>query len=265
MATSANRSRIFPARSKKSYRLEMEGRTLYLLLTLMALTGVVVFYLGVVTGKAIRDPNATVSLSAEMRAPDARQGAADLQSTLALNNALKSKDSLLEGLQVEEAGITERTRSLLDKGLKQLELREVTPGEKPSATKAPNAPLPLLSSPAARKLPGQPSANTLPGNTRLGPARAATPAMSGNNTAGADKGGTYTVQVFSSKVEKNARELVKRLKNRGFSAYLNRFQSADNQVWYRVRVGRTNRAGADTLSGRLKSEANMKDSQVRKL
>lgn len=255
MATSANRSRLFPARSKKSYRLEMEGRTLYLLLTLMALTGVVVFYLGVVTGKAIRDPNVTVSLSAEMRAPDALQGAADLRNSLALNNALKSKDSLLEGLKVEDAGLTERTRSLLDKGLKQLELREVTPGEKPSAPIAPNAPVSLVTTPPATKMPGQPPANTQPGNTRLGTARAAAPG----------KGGTYTVQVFSSKVEKNARELVKRLKNRGFSAYLNRFQSADNQVWYRVRVGRTNRAEADTLSGRLKSEANMKDPQVRKL
>ncbi len=255
MATSANRSRLFPARSKKSYRLEMEGRTLYLLLTLMALTGVVVFYLGVVTGKAIRDPNLTVSLSAEMRAPDARQGAAALRDSLALNNALKSKDSLLEGLKVEDAGVTERTQSLLDKGLKQLELREVTTGEKPTAPKSPNAPLSPGSTPAAAKLPGQPPANTLAGNTGLGTPRAAAPA----------RGGTYTVQVFSSKVEKNARELVKRLKYRGFSAYLNRFQSADNQVWYRVRVGRTDRAGADTLSGRLKSEANMKDPQVRKL
>lgn len=256
MATSANRSRIFPARSKKAYRLEMEGRTLYLLLTLMALTGVVVFYLGVVTGKAIRDPNVTVSLSAEMRAPDARQATADLQSTLALNNALKSKGSLLEGLKVEDAGVSERTKSLLDRGQKQLELREVTPAEKPSNTvvsntTAPNAPLPLMSVPAARK----PSSNTPPGNIKTGPARAGSPA----------KSGTYTVQVFSSKAEKNARELVKRLKYRGFSAYLNRFQSADNQVWYRVRVGRTDRAGAEILSGRLKSEANMKDPQVRKL
>ncbi|NIP71595.1 MAG: hypothetical protein GWO16_00500, partial [Gammaproteobacteria bacterium] len=69
MATSASRSRLFPNRSRKAYRLEMEGRTLYLLLSLMVLTGGVIFYLGLVTGKALRDPNAAVPLSAELRAP----------------------------------------------------------------------------------------------------------------------------------------------------------------------------------------------------
>ena len=51
----------------------------------------------------------------------------------------------------------------------------------------------------------------------------------------------------------------------GFAAYLNRFQAADRQVWYRVRVGRTSRGKAEALSARLKAEANLNDPQVRKL
>lgn len=258
MATSAHRSRIFPARSKKSYRLEMEGRTLYLLLTLMVLTGVVVFYLGIVTGKAMRDPNNTVALSAQLRTPGAaavEDGKTLTRQGFAFNSALKTQDPLIEGLKTEEEKATLRTQDLLKRGERQLELKEITT---PSAALLSSAPsstaprIPASTSPARQGIPtpAQPIAPKIatraPGSTAL-------------------PGDLYTVQVFTSRYEKNARELVNRLRNQGFSAYLNRYQSSQNKVLYRVRVGRTSRADADILMRRLRTEANLKEPQIRKL
>ena len=56
-----------------------------------------------------------------------------------------------------------------------------------------------------------------------------------------------------------------RLKTQGYSAYLNRFQSGDKDIWYRVRVGRTSESEAKEISQRLASEAGIKEAQVRKL
>jgi cell division septation protein DedD len=227
----------------------MEGRTLYLLLTLMLLTGVVVFYLGVVTGKALRDPNATVSLSAEMRAPadPAAPASAAGQQGLAFNEALRAKEPSIEGLRVEQEGVTQRTEDLVSRVQKQLELEEVKPGDAAPAA-APAKP------PAAAQAPAAAPA----------PARSA-PAPAPPATASTADEGLFTVQVFSSTHQDNARALAERLKGMGFAAYLNRFQDANNQVWFRVRVGRTSRGEAETLSARLRSEANLKNPQVRKL
>ena len=75
MAQSAARSRMFTSRSRRAYRLEMESRTIFLLLSLMVFTGVVVFYLGVVTGMGLRDPN-PAPVAAVPAAPQGVQAAA---------------------------------------------------------------------------------------------------------------------------------------------------------------------------------------------
>ena len=77
--------------------------------------------------------------------------------------------------------------------------------------------------------------------------------------------GEYTVQVFSSQSQDRARELMNRLLNQGFPAYLNRYEGSDKQVWYRVRVGRTDRGGAESLQSRLRTEGKLKNPQVQKL
>lgn len=245
MATSASRSRLFPARARKSYRLEMEGRTLYLLLSLMALTGVVIFYLGLVTGKALRDPNAPVALSAQLGAPAPDADASPAAEKLAFGNALKG-DGKVEGLRLENQQASQVTEALVSEAQRQLKLEETTP-EAPKVTEAPVAAQP----PARSQLPA-PSAPT--------PPRVAQPVA-----PPADDGSLYTVQVFSSQREENARQLMNRLRGQGFAAYMNRFEAADRQVWYRVRVGKTNRTDAETLQSRLKSEAKLKNPQVQKL
>ena len=280
MASSASPSRLFTARSRKSYRLEMESRTLYLLLSLMALTGVVVFYLGVVTGKALRDPNAPVALTAQMSTPAAKDGAAQ-PDPLAFTEALKGDQKGVEGLKAEGQSASQRTDALLSEAQKQLELKEVTPAGTPKAPTAATVSAPRAPAPTGASLPqvaatapaATPSRAAAPGVARpaaprsTAPAapRVAPPATPPAPSATAGNGELYTVQVFSSQHQDSARQLMERLRGQGFAAYLNRFESADRQVWYRVRVGKTDRASAEVLQGRLKSEARLRNPQVQKL
>jgi cell division septation protein DedD len=280
MASSASPSRLFPARSRKSYRLEMESRTLYLLLSLMALTGVVIFYLGVVTGKALRDPNAPVALTAQMGAPAGKDGAAQ-PDKLAFSEALKGDQKGVEGLKVEGQTASQRTDALLSEAQKQLELKEVNPAAPPKAptpatASAPKAPTPASASvpQVAATAPAPPPARaaapsvgrpTPPRTAAAAAPHVASPATPSAPSVAASNGELYTVQVFSSQHQDTARQLMEHLRAQGFAAYLNRFESADRQVWYRVRVGKTDRASAETLQGRLKSEAKLKNPVVQKL
>ena len=81
----------------------------------------------------------------------------------------------------------------------------------------------------------------------------------------ADDGSLYTVQVFSTRTQKTAKDLAIRLKNKGFPAYVSRFQSSRNEVRYRVRVGKTTKARALELSDRLKREGGIRKAQLTKL
>lgn len=257
MATSANRPKTFPARSKKSYRLEMESRTLYLLLSLMALTGVVVFYLGVETGRALRDPNAPVPLSAEFRAPGLRT-APDAGSTppKAFNGALQSEINLIEGLKRDQNQAALKTKNLL-KRTDRFKMEEVLPAksDSPGAKMALTQPKPANPALVKRPAPKAPLPEKAVVAARNKPARA----------KGTDDGSLYTVQVFSSQYQKNAQDLANRLKNKGFPAYVSRFQSSRNEVRFRVRVGKTTKSRAMELSDRLKREALMRKPQLTKL
>jgi len=266
MATSASRSRLFPARTRKSYRLEMESRTLYLLLTLMALTGVVIFYLGLTTGKALRDPNAPVSLTAQVSAPGAEVTAAQ-PGKLAFSEALKGDQKAVEGLRQEGQSATKRTATLLNEAHKQLELKEVTPGAPPKAPAAATAVAPAVAAAPAMPRPSHPAAAlpTAPAAPRLAQPAAPRAEQPAAAAAPAEDGTLYTVQVFSSQRQDRARQLMEQLRNQGFAAYLNRFEAADKQVWYRVRVGKTDQAGAEVLQSRLKTEAKLKNPQIQKL
>ena len=50
---------------------------------------------------------------------------------------------------------------------------------------------------------------------------------------------SYTVQVFSSKLRKNAEDVLNQLREKGFpDAYIHTHINQDNSVLYRVRVGK---------------------------
>lgn len=239
MATTAKRSPFVTPRSSRAYRLEMEGRTILFLVSLLILTGLVLFSLGVVAGMGMRDPAAEAPLAT---APAPEPETPPPGETLSFNEGVNTAEPVIEGLQRDQGQASGHTEKLLKQAEKVLTLEEVpsksvpNPGASvpnpPPAASAPQAATPEASPPAA-----QPPASTV----------------------------RYAVQVFSSRHRSNAQELVARLKKLGFSPYLNQYQSSDGTTWYRVRVGKNPRPEAEQLVRRLRDEANMKAPQIVRL
>ena len=63
----------------------------------------------------------------------------------------------------------------------------------------------------------------------------------------------YTVQVFSSKLRKNAEDVLNRLREKGFpDAYIHTHINQDNDVLYRVRVGKVSKNRAEDRAFELR-------------
>jgi cell division protein FtsN len=271
MTILAKGARMMPPRMHRAYRLEMSGRTLLTLLSLLTLTGLVVFYLGVVTGKGLRDPNPPAAAALAPGAPGAGQPAAGAPGSLTFNQALTAPNSQIEGLRTEQNKLAERTQNLVAQTRQELELEEV-PTKTPLAAAAPAAPkgTAVKSTPVSPAVAAKPSAAppALPRVAAAAPPTVQKPAAkpAPKPAAGAARGDTsYTVQVFSSMQQQNAQDLMAALKKKGFPAYLNQFQDADKKTWYRVRVGTGSKAEADSLAERLKRDGDIKSPRVLKL
>ncbi|MCZ6645051.1 MAG: SPOR domain-containing protein [SAR324 cluster bacterium] len=233
MATSSKRSPLIAPRSRKTYRLEMEGRTIMLMVSLMALTGVVVFSLGIVTGMGMRAPSRAITVATISIPPTEEKEASPDAGALAFNQGVKALDNSIEGLKSDGGQVSSQTKSLLERAERELKLEEL-PAARSQTVKA--APAPKVRSAPAEKLR----------STATSPARRS----------------QYTVQVFSSRHSKNARELMLKLKKQGFDAYLNQFQGSNRETWYRVRVGKVNRSDAQRLVERLMSQAKLKAPRI---
>lgn len=264
MALLANGARGMPPRVHRAYRLEMSGRTLLTLLSLLTLTGLVVFYLGVVTGKGLRDPNTPVVASATAPGAAGAPAAGTDPTSLTFNKALSSPTPQIEGLKSDQTKLSENTDKLVAQARQQLELEEVPAKSALTASPAKLAAAKTAPAPAALAPKSAPSvaaaAPAKPAAVAMKPAPVAAkppvaaPAAMGN--------GAYTVQVFSSTKQANASELMASLKKKGFPAYLNQYQDENKQTWYRVRVGKGSKAEADAMAAKLKASGDIKSPKV---
>jgi cell division protein FtsN len=246
MATNIRQGKLSAPRTRRQYRLEVDGRTMMLMVGLLVLTGVVVFYLGMLSGMGMRGAEAfppVAGITPNATPPNAPQGAEE--QALTFNQELQAGQEQSQGLTVSDSQISRRTRDLLNRAERELVLEETTP---PAAPKAPAQP--QASQPAAPRAsePTAPSVNRAPAPSNP-------PATSSSDTQ-------YTVQVFSSTSQEKAQALMTKLRRQGFNAYLNQFQSAQNRTWYRVRVGRSGKADAEALEQRLRKETDLRDTAV---
>jgi cell division protein FtsN len=256
------------SRTPRTYRIEMGGRTVLVSLGLAVLTGLVVFYMGVLAGKGSRTAEAPAPESATPVAQIPGQAQAP-QGTepgqLAFSEALLKDKPVVEDLLQSQKQTAQQTDQLIARAERELTVEEV-PAQGLAATRrevapaaAPTQPAPAGTAPATAESKSPPR--------REAPAKAAAlrQAPAKSPAAGAKDAGLYTVQVFSSQSRESATQLVNRLKGLGFSAYLNQFQDASRVNWYRVRVGKTNRAEAERLKANLEAKANLKSTQVLEL
>ena len=240
MATSIKRSPYNAPKSSKAYRLEMEGRTLFLLVGLSGLTGLVIFALGVATGMGMREPVRTVPVATVGQpVPSAGEKSTETPAEkLAFSTGVKNKDKTVEGLTLTQQQEATQTRNLVNKAEKELKLEEVpavSSVEKPKTQPVIEPEAPKAQQPTPAQQP------TVPPPAQI------------------DR---YTVQVFSSQQKDNAQELQAKLKKLGFPAFLNQFQGPNKKVWYRVRVGNTSKSDAEQLAKDLSVRAGLKAPQV---
>lgn len=226
MATSIKRSSLITSRAPKAYRLEMESRTILLMVGMMALTGLVIFALGMVTGMGMRDPGGALPVASLASPVPVKSEPVPPPESLAFNKGVDAREPTIEGLKQKEAQASGQTDLLLKRAERELKLEEI------SVTRP--------------KAPSNPPKNK--------------PAARASNPPAA--GELYTVQVFSSRHQERARDLMLRLKRQGFDAYMNQYQGANRENWFRVRVGKMNRADAQRMKGRLKSEAQLKAPRI---
>lgn len=241
----SNRPRAMSPRPQRTYRVEMGGRTVLVSLGLAVLTGLVIFYMGVLAGQGTRTAEAPEPV-AELPG-EAAPGTPD---SLAFSDSLLQDKPVVEDLTRSQQQAAQDTQNLLARA-REFTVEEV-PTTPPAVARAPAAApqAPAAQAPAqAARPPAQAPANAAPAPKR----ETAT-----SNTSGE----MFTVQVFSSKSRESAAELVGKLKGMGFAAYLNQFQDSGRNTWYRVRVGRASKADAERLKGSLEQRANLKSAQV---
>jgi septal ring-binding cell division protein DamX len=232
MASSIKRPSLITPRSPKAYRLEMEGRTIALMVGMMALTGVIVFTLGMVTGMGMRDPSGGLPVAALSTSVPGRSEPSPPAESLAFNKGVAAPQPTIEGLKLKESEASGQTSILLKRAERELKLEEI-PVSRPKITS---------NTPAAK--PAAQASNS-----------PAAPVAKRSNEL-------YTVQVFSSRHQDRARDLMLKLKRQGFAAYMNQYQGTDRASWFRVRVGKLNRADAQRMVDRLKSKAKLKAPRI---
>jgi cell division septation protein DedD len=250
MESLANRPRALTSRFQRTYRVEMGGRSVLISLGLAILMGLVIFYMGVLMGKGSRTAETPPpEPSAELSTSQPKGG----DSNLAFSESLLQDKPAVEDLWQTQQQAARETQDLLARAQRELTVEEVPV---PALTK------PAVSPPAHSAPPAQPRVET---PTAARPSPATAPAVGRQEpaaqTATRDDG-MYTVQVFSSKSRESAVSLVNKLKSMGFAAYLNQFQDSGRNTWYRVRVGKTNRAEAERLKSSLQERARLKSPRV---
>ncbi len=213
-------------KKQKSYRTQFTGAQLLGLVSLVGLSLLISFYLGVITGKSFR-PDAEVTLSSQTAKQKTTPSKPLTPEELEFFNSLDPKDqqqkTSFNTNQIEK--LRKKTESLQ----KQQPAKTTPPPAKETAITTQTSQTPSLPITKPTKPPAPPPVVTV-------------------KTAG-----IYTLQVFTSSNKQRAETLVKRLKESGYlEAYLNPYVTEDKQTLYRVRVGKTNKDSAESLANKLK-------------
>ena len=197
-------------KASTQYTIDLDLKTMIFFLMLALATAVVVFYLGILFGKASRDPN-QANVSTIETTPSNRSE----------EKVITEKDLEIYSIRTEEdtfSDLKKDSASVLKKADKMLETS-------PSSSESSSAPGDAVQTSASsssepesgpQTWPEQSPQDDLPKNT-------------------------YTVQVFATKDRDKAERIVRLLRQQQFDAYLAR-ATIENQTIFRVRVGRKSRA-----------------------
>ena len=229
--------------AKKAYRIQISAATAFALFVLGSVSLVASFYLGMVTGQTMRP----------LPVGDEAPGQTSLQSRKLLNDELeffnlseKPNDPLdinLPDLQK----LQETTRQLAEEQTKIQETLNSSDSAIPKKTDTRTT-----TSNQNKKNLAKPTKETVVSEQMAVPAKT--------------KELNFTVQVFSSKLRKNSENILSQLRRHGFSkSYIYTYISANNEVLYRVRVGKTTKADAEQRAFQLKKLDFIESAQITRI
>ena len=200
------------------YSIDLDIKGVFFFIILALMTAVVVFYLGVLFGKASRDPSFKALSVSEANAPGKTDADKITTNDLEIYNIRTEDDKKITALKKD-------TQSVLDEAERVIQQSKSNqPAQQQAEQTAPQPAVTKSAQPA--QWPDQPSTASLPKNT-------------------------WTVQVFATKDKNKADRIVRMLRRQKFDAYLAQV-NIEGQTIFRVRVGRRPKAEIEKLDQELK-------------
>ena len=212
-------------RPRRTLHFQLNILAVLSLLGLSAFCLAVMFYLGLITGKSLRVP--AVPIAQTPANVEGESGGKTLtEEELSFYNLGEQQSDNLN-LDLKKLNkLREQTDSLA--------AEESTPTTTPQAPQTPKSPTATVSKPK--------------------------PPQASKNQA------RYTIQVFSSRKRANAEVVSTRLRRNGFpDAYIDRYESADKRVLYRVRVGKLDKTKAQAEALRLQQLDFIESAQITRI
>ena len=215
---------------KKVFRIQLTLSVVVLLLTLSAFSLVAAFYLGMTTGISMQRP------------PEGSVADTDI-----------SADKPLSEEELKFFGLSERKKDQDSFDMEELRDLKKKTTELTKATKTPDSAspkVPKTETPTV-KAPDSPASEQKTVVKKSVPV----PKKPDNvkiTVVKTKKDATYTIQVLASRKHANAKNLLEKLKQKGFKDAFIFKHTAGNKTLYRVRVGKIKRSETNNLANKLK-------------
>ncbi|MDH5560148.1 MAG: SPOR domain-containing protein [Deltaproteobacteria bacterium] len=229
MALKSNINRPKQKKNKSQFTIDIDLKGLVLFLFLSLLSAVIIFYLGMVFGKATRDPNTSITKSEKSVQDSVKLESGDEQSEdkLSFFNIRDEKDSL-STLKKDFEDIDKKTDDLIEDNKIRLERsseeeKTIEPEKIVKIKQKSAVPLEI-------KLEKR-----WPENSQ---------------STSAKKGKLFSLQVLATRDINKAQTFVKQLQQKLFPAYVTEI-TIENTKIYRVRVGKEDRSSIITMKAKL--------------
>ena len=212
-------------KNQTTFTLEIDSKGLVIFAILVLLTAVTIFYLGMIFGKANRDPNLALKDPAGLTESGEEQPLIVPPKDLKIYD-VHDKEKPLSNLQKEFAEISKKTDTIIEKekqaDRQEAEERRAT-AEQAQKIAEPEKP----AQPAKPPTVNWPETTTTQKNQKL-----------------------FTIQVMATRNKTKADRIINQLKQKSYNAYVMEAKLEGTTI-YRVRVGKTNKKQIEALRTKL--------------
>ena len=247
------------SQTRKVFRIQLTLPIVLLLTTLSTFSLAAAFFLGMVTEKSMQRPPEYPEVQSEISA-DKPLSEEDLKFF-----GLSERNKEQESINLEELrNLKKKTEELIKKPVKSKlktpeKPKSVTP-EKPNSTSLEKTKLIKKETPKPKK-PEVPKSDTSTVKTPKISDSTKQPAVTKPSSA-IKEDTAFTIQVFASRKQENAKKLVEKLKRSGYEDAFIFKHTAGGNTLYRVRVGKVDRSKTKELAEKLKKLKYIQSVQV---